>query len=137
MRQGTVLFHKDFIFKDGASGRKLIILLNNLVENFDLLLVRTTSKQGRYPDAQGCRNDKSVYILNPNDDFFEEKTWVQLGEVFAFKPEELLKHHFDGALEIKGCLREPTIKGIVNCLKKTLDVEPYHLDVLKKTTQIS
>lgn len=128
--RGSILYHVSFQFKNGETGQKLLIVLNTPKKNQSYLCCKTTS-QPKYPDTEGCHSERNFYVLNANTDSFPEKTWVQFHELYEFDVPGLLNAHFkDRVLEVKGQLREETIRAIVNCIRRSQDVSEYHLSLL-------
>ena len=132
MKRGTVLFHVRFRFKNGATGKKLIITLNEPTGTDPYLVVRTTSQQKNRPLQEGCHPDRGVFVLNAGHDWFEEKTWIQLHEVFEISLPSFLQDRFRKEVEVKATLKEQTIRAIVNCLKKSPDLTRYQQELLEK-----
>ena len=134
MNKGTILFHKNFLFSDGNTGEKLIIILNVPKNKEPFLVCRTTSKSqfyiNKHINKRGCYSDKNIYYIDANFDWFRENTWIQFYELFELDTAGFLNDHFKGNLEIKGCLRTETIQAIVNCIKKSEDVSNYHMRLL-------
>ena len=130
MNKGTILFHRDFQFHNGQSGEKLIIVLNTPKDNEPYLCCKTTSKQKFGIEREGCHSQKNIYVITPNFDWFKMKTWVQFHELYEVEPEKFLQAHFTGDLDVKGELKENTIRAIVNCIKRSDDVSKYHLTLL-------
>jgi hypothetical protein len=129
--RGTILYHPSFQFQNGGTSPKLLIVLNTPKTNKPYLCCWTTSKQKYGIDREGCRSDKNIYVLNANVDFFQVKTWVQFHDLREFVVTEFLNLHFrDKLLEVKGQLREETIRAILNCIKGSQDVSQYHLSLL-------
>ena len=131
MNKGTILFHRDFQFHNGQSGEKLIIVLNTPQDNEPYLCCKTTSKPKFNIDKEGCHSQKNIYVINPNYDWFKMKTWVQFYELYEFERAKFLQAHFTGVLDIKGELRENTMRAIVNCTKRSDDVSKYHISLLR------
>lgn len=133
MTRGTVLFHTKFRFTDGEIGEKLLIILNTPTPNEPYLVCRTTSKCKYYITKEGCHEDKGIYHIKANRDGFSYDTWIQLSDIFEFTQEELLNaRHVHKTCQIKHCLKENTIRAILNCIWKCDDVTQYQLDLLFK-----
>lgn len=133
LNKGTILYHKAFKFYDSEIGQKLLIILNtpDLNKQEPYLCCKTTSQQKFNIDKEGCHSNKNIYVLNANYDWFQERTWVQFHELYEFDRKKFLQEHFNGNLEVKGKLRENTIKAIINCIKRSDDVSSYHLMLLQ------
>ncbi len=131
MNKGTILFHRDFQFLNGQSGEKLIIVLNTPKDKEPYLCCKTTSKQKFNIDKEGCHSQQNIYVINPNFDWFRMKTWVQFHELYEFEAPKFLQAHFNGSLDVKGELKENTVRAIVNCIKRSDDVSKYNLSLLR------
>jgi len=131
MNKGTILFHRDFQFHNGQSGEELIIVLNTPKDKEPYLCCKTTSKQKFNIDREGCHSQQNIYVINPNFDWFKLKPWVQFHELYEFERDKFLQAHFKGILDVKGKLKENTIRSIVNCIKRSDDVSKYHLSLLR------
>lgn len=131
MHKGTIFYHKAFQFQNGEIGKKLLIILNMPQKDEPYLCCKTTSKQQFNIDKEGCHSNKNIYVLNPNTDWFKEKTWIQFHELYEFEASKFLQAHFKGELEIKGELKGQTISAIINCIKRSEDVSNYHLTLLQ------
>ena len=55
---------------------------------------------------------------------------MQFHELYEFEPQKFLQAHFNGSLDVKGELKENTVRAIVNCIKRSDDVSKYHLTLL-------
>ena len=133
MRKGTILFHPSFEFTNGETGRKYLIVLNtpDIKKSESFLFCKTTSQSRNRPQTPGCHAEKNLYCIEAKSDFSPKKTWVQFFEIFEAVYDEFIKQHFELRLEVKGELKPQTINAIINCIKKSDDVSPYHLSLLK------
>lgn len=131
MDKGTILFHRALEFKDGETGKKLLIILNAPQSSEPFLCCKTTSKQKFDLDKEGCHSSKNIYVLNPAKNTFPLKTWVQFHEIYEFENKSFLSHHFKGNIDIKGNLPTNIVNAIVNCIKKSDDISKYHLGLLR------
>lgn len=133
MKRGTVLFHRDFIFKDGESGEKYLIILNDPSGDEPYLCCKTTSKSKYDITQEGCHPHKNIYLLKAKKDCFPYNTWIQFHELYELTAEELLKAHLgDKTCNITYTLKNETCRAIRNCIKKSIDISPYHLELLFK-----
>lgn len=130
MDKGTILFHREFSFRNGESGKKLLIVLNAPSENQPYLVCKTTSKEKFNIQTEGCHSDRNIYLLNANTDWFTERIWIQFHDLYPLSAPELLRDRFKGQLEIVGKLRKTTIAAIINCIKRSQDISDYYLELL-------
>jgi hypothetical protein len=121
--KGSILFHRKFRFENGEIGEKLLILLNNPDPTQEPYLICRVTSQGKNKSKKfGCQEQKSLFFLPAKEDFFVKDTWVQLYEIYSFEPAGLISDHLAGHLEIKGNLKELTIRQLMNCIKKCQDI---------------
>jgi len=133
MQKGTVIFCRDFIFDDGAVDPKLLIILNDFKEGFNHIAVLTTSVQGKYPFSVGCHASKNVFIIDGNVDFFISRTFVQINRIVEYDPIALNKKILTKRIKIEHTLREETINNIIDCVKKSIDVEINYINIIDAT----
>ncbi|MBI5098345.1 MAG: hypothetical protein HZB30_03780 [Nitrospirae bacterium] len=131
MDKGTILFHRALEFKNGETGKKLLIILNTPQSSEPFLCCKTTSKQKYGLDKEGCYSSKNIYVLNPAKNCFPDKTWVQFHEIYEFNNHSFLQAHFKKDLDIKGKLPINIINAIVKCVRNSDDVLKYHLSLLR------
>lgn len=136
MKRGEVLYSPRFEFKDGGQSPKLFIVLNDPTQTNPALVVRTTSQSKGRRLSPGCFANEGYFVLLAGQDWFRETTWIIL-EVYEYDFKKELAEHFQGNLATKGSLNEETVRAIVNCLKRTEDVTPYHLSVLAKSKKLA
>ena len=82
MTPGTILFDRNFRFKDGTTGNKLFLSLND-GGNGVYVCVKTTSNGHRYNSIAGCQAlDRFPNFFVPKHaSCLEENTWIQLGRI--------------------------------------------------------
>lgn len=131
MDKGTILFHRVHEFKDGETGKKLLIILNTPQNSEPFLCCKTTSRQKFGLDKEGCYSAKNIYVLNPMKNCFRIKTWVQFHEIYEFDNKLFLQAHFNGNLDVKGALPVNIINAIDKCVKNSDDISKYHLSLLR------
>lgn len=78
---GSILFHKDFVFDDGTSKDKYIIVLGGDAES--LVVAKTTSKGKRYRTDHGCQSGspEPAFYLPQGSSCLPEPTWICLGRL--------------------------------------------------------
>jgi hypothetical protein len=131
MTCGTILFHEKFKFTDGEHGKKLLIILNTPSKDEPYLICKTTSKCKYSITKEGCHSDKGIYHIKANFDGFLDNTWVQLDSITEITKEELLNAHFsEKVCKPVHCLKDTTIKAILNCIKKGDDFSQYQADLM-------
>ena len=91
-RAGQVLYHRDFIFTDGATGDKLVVVLNTSENDETSLVLKTTSQSARYSFiTPGCKSSKNVFcIFTECEQGFPDDTYVQMDNIYPINVEQLL-----------------------------------------------
>lgn len=131
MKPGDVLFHKDYKFDDGDTSDKLLIVLAAAPPH-EVMVVLTTSQQHRRELRDGCHTcpAQSYFTFNANLGGFKKTTWVLLTPRLMFVRALELKIN-SGQVKPVLALRDVDLRSVVNCLKKSDDVSPFHLSLLK------
>lgn len=129
---GDVYVHDNFRFSDGTTGKKLFILLNNPTGTEPLLTLKTTSKLKYPPYTPGCNQQKNVYYIPKNSDWFYVDTLVQLEEIF-----EISFSEFQNSMilykNIRHCgpLSSNEFRSLLACLKKNReDISEEHFKLI-------
>ncbi|MBS4056394.1 MAG: hypothetical protein KGZ82_03660 [Bacteroidales bacterium] len=128
--QGKVFSYKQFPFGDGGQSDKLLIVINEPDSFSDYIFVKTTS-QPKCKDTQGCHCSHNLYVLNPGEDLFPKKTWVQFHELYPIPRLAMDAATKYGEAKRIGQLRPQTVAAILNCMKKSEDLSPRELSFLK------
>jgi hypothetical protein len=130
MKTGDVFFYKNFKFEDGNVSDKLLVLLAKAPDH-KVMVVLTTSQQWKRELKDGCHasQEESYFTFNSNLAVFDKTTWIIL------KPRLLYEMGLVARLEKGTVTQLPSLKdvdyrAIVNCLKKSEDVSPFHLSLL-------
>lgn len=130
MKQGTVLFHRDFTFDDGQQADKLLIVLSQ-IRNGQLLAAKTTSQKKSRPTRDGCHigSVESLFTFNANLGGFRTTTWVVL-QPYVLAVADLMQRHFNQTVHVKFYLKDVDLRAVVNCMRKCDDISPHHLSFL-------
>lgn len=131
MKRGEVVFSPRFKFPDGGTSEKLLVVLNEATAKTPHLLLLATSQQGRKITNAGCHSKAGYYIIHPKTDWFEKITWIMFDRIYQFDFARELTEHFKDNLITKTTLTDNTIRAIIECLKKSDDITPYELSLLK------
>lgn len=128
--RGAVFFHPGFEFKNGKTGRKLILLLNTPSKNEPYLFVKTTSQRKNKPLSPGCIKERSLFFIPANTSFFKENTWVVLYERYPIRPNDIANKK---VLKLIGHLDSKTLDKIIDCLfaAEDDDIPPIHRKLLR------
>ncbi len=116
--KGDILFNKKFIYETGATGEKLLVILNSPSQGEPFLFVKTTSQQYDRPKTPGCIGDihRSLFFIPAKKDFFRHDTWVQIYSFEAIDYDYIVSH---SDIRKIGSLKHKTINEIMDCLFKT------------------
>ena len=124
MNVADVISWKKFVFPDGASSNKLLVVVGKHI-NGTLLLLKTTSQPSKFrPDSDGCHSLKSVHRFKRNLAGFREPTWIQFDPPFEKVPTDI---QAAGAHKIF-TLKPNDLAAIKNCYKASPDIS----DALKE-----
>ena len=132
MKKGTILFHKNFPFKDGDSSPKLLVVLNSPTIQDPFLAVRTTSQQKHRPRQSGCIEGKNLFFIEAGKTSFPIDTWIQLYDFYEISHERFMMEFLSGRLDIKGDLPEQMVNALINCAKRSDDISEYQLSLISK-----
>ena len=126
MTPGTILFDKNFVFKDGKKGKKLFVVLND-GSNEIYVCVKTTSKNHRYGIVAGCQAlDRFPSFFVPRDaSCLEENTWIQLEVFYEFGKAELIEKVLSGKIVQIGTLNGNLIRKLLVCATHSEDVTAF------------
>lgn len=124
MNRGAILHHSDFVFKDGSSSAKFLIVLNQTSSSDEpILLAKTTSRKKYRNDTSGCCKQHFCYKINKGASWFDKDTWVLLSDIYPFSQAELLKASLqDKQLSHKADLTPQIIDAITNCCAYSDDI---------------
>jgi hypothetical protein len=111
--RGAIYHHRQLVFQNGVVGKKYLVLLNTPVKDEPYLFVKTTSQKKEKPIKPGCIKDRSLFFIPAGKTFFKKDTWIQLFELYPFKPKEI---DTNNEITIEGSLDVKMIDDIVNCL---------------------
>ena len=134
--RGAIYFHPSFEFKNGDTGKKLVLLLNTPSKNDPYLFVKTTSRQKDKPLRPGCIEERSLFFIPAGTTFFKENTWVELYERYPMRPNDVSKNK---DMKLIGNLDVKTLDKIIDCLfaAEGDDIPPIHRKLLRPPLQES
>lgn len=126
---GAVVKWTGFVFEDGDSSDKLLVILGTKPDLPVIAVLTTTKSRGR-PAKAGCNPDHAsgafYFAKGGMAGSFKEDTWIEL-----YRPQEIDLASYT-ALEQKGDawvvfnLRPDFAAGIRNCLKLSPDTSDHH-----------
>lgn len=128
IRQGAVFFFKDFEFKDGETGDKLIVVLNKEYDpKKDLIICKTTSRQKFRNFQQGCNKKFNYFCFFKNQTPFKKHTWLLLDDLYSIEASKFLNARFQKKLNKIGDIEFSLLKGLIKCIKSLEDIEEIFL----------
>jgi len=94
-KAGQILFHKQFVYSDGTTGEKLLVVLNTCENKDTCLILKTTSKSKWYGYATpGCNSSKRMFCVSKNcEQGFSKDTFVQMNQIYPVNIEDLLREN--------------------------------------------
>jgi len=137
MARGDVYLHSAFPFHDGASGKKLFVVLNDPVNDEPYLVIKTTSNLRGKSFETGCNPRSRVFFIQGKaGSVFPIDTLLQLSDIYEFSGTEFLKGHMvEKVIEHKTTLHHETVAQIINCVKKLKeDISIKHFTLITHKT---
>lgn len=130
---GSIFIHKNFAFKDGEIGKKLIIILGNL--NNHIVAVKTTSQQYDRGLTYGCQpNDRfHNFYLPQGSCFFSKCTWVCLDEFYSFNDNELFLQRAEQNLFYSGDLSLEHLYKLQLCALDSFDITGDQESIIQRS----
>lgn len=126
-----MFFHKNFEFKNGDIGEKLLVLLNTPQEKSELyLFCKTTSNPNRKPTRPGCHPSISLFFIPEKKECFPRDTWLQLFDITPADAASVLQDYWQKYLIEKGRLTDLCIKQLMNCVKLIEDIEEEYKNLI-------
>lgn len=131
-RAGDVLHDAQFKFRDGATGSKLCVVLNDPQGPEPCLVVKTTSQAKRYQGlAPGCHPHKKVFLLAQSANVFPRDTYIQLEEIFEYDSATVLAGYWAQRIRQINKLPDLSLRQLKNCLKKLRsDISDKHYEMI-------
>lgn len=122
MTPGTILFHKNFVFADGASADKYLVVLASAPSH--VLVAKTTSKGTRYRIDHGCQAGSyfAAFLLTQGCCCLPKNTWICLNEFYELNLTQVQGKVIDGAIRQYGLLAPELTKDVQVCASQTDDI---------------
>jgi hypothetical protein len=120
---GTIYLHKDFVFADGTTKDKYLVVLGNL-NNGIVLVVKTTSQGHRYRNDFGCQsaNRFPAFFLPVSSKCFQKNTWICLSEFYELSENNLVQGLATGGIFRIGHLGNTFTRDVQFCAKGSDDI---------------
>lgn len=133
MRPGTVLFFRDFRFKDGSCKDKLVIILNSPKGDDPFLLCPTTSQQHTRKNILGCHASDNYFYIDNKQDKFEKNTWVVFHSIYSFSASAILSSTFQGKVKQKFEMEPSLWRALKNCILQSVDIDQDYLEFIRSS----
>ncbi|MDP2106516.1 MAG: hypothetical protein Q8J76_11030 [Desulfobulbaceae bacterium] len=125
MKSGTILLHKNFVFADGSTKDKYLVILGKGEGVF--VAAKTTSKGHRYRNDHGCQsgNYYPAFLLTVGCCCLKLNSWICLGEFYELDEGKLLQGVVAGNVFRQGYLKDSLIRDVQFCAKGCDDISVY------------
>lgn len=125
MEPGKVLLHRDFVFDDGSTADKYLVVLGRVGDT--VLAVKTTSKGHRYRNDFGCQSASRfpAFLLTAGCCCFPKHTWVCLGDFYEMKADDLAQKLAAGQVYPFGILPDELLRDLQYCAKGCDDISAH------------
>ena len=122
MTPGTILFHKSFVFADGASADKYLVVLGAAPSH--VLVAKTTSKGTRYRLDHGCQAGSyfAAFLLTTGCCCLPKNTWICFNEFYELNLAQVQGKVVDGSIRQYGLLAPELTKDVQVCASQTDDI---------------
>lgn len=133
MTPGTLCVDNNFQYRDGKTGKKILVVLNDGSIGY-YLTVKTTSKDTYKGINYGCQTSDRYpnFFLPRGSCCLHLDTWVMLDDFFEFRSHDVLARHFSGQMNRIGILPEEITKELLNCSINCYDITIAQTAALKE-----
>lgn len=123
MTPGTIYLHKEFLFADGTTKDKYLVVLGNLEKGI-VLVAKTTSKGHHYRNDFGCQsaNRFAAFFFPASSTCFQKNTWICLSEFYELSENQLTQGLATGGVFRIGHLGNPLTRDVQFCAKGSDDI---------------
>lgn len=124
LQVGEILFDPNFVFPDGQTKGKLLIILARSLAN-DYIVARTTSNPQRKSFVYGCHNDEPDpnFSIPQTTGAFPKDTWVCLDYLLNLDDLKLEASVTCGRITQKGPLHVNILKDVMRCAAGAEDID--------------
>lgn len=131
MIPGVIFFYRDFPFKNGATGRKLFLVLGS--KDSIAVVVKTTSRQHGRSAEHGCHPEDRFhnYYLPRTSCALKGETWICLDQFYELNFNHLLQKHFSGEIDHKCDLSRELTRDIQKCAIESPDISSFQEQIIK------
>lgn len=132
MVPGKVLLHRSFVFADGTTKDKYLVIVGRADQK--VLAVKTTSKGHRYRNDFGCQSASRfpAFFLTAGCCCFPRNTWVCLGDFYELDADDLSRKVGLGQVYPFGILPEELLRDIQFCAKGCDDISGHQEEMIDR-----
>lgn len=125
MNPGAILFHKQFVFADGASADKYLVVLANA--GGKVLAAKTTSNGKRYRNDHGCQSGSyfAAFLLTAGCCCLPKSTWVCFNDFYELDLATLQQRVVNGDVRQFGALAPELTRDLLFCAASTDDISAH------------
>ncbi len=125
MTPGSVFFHEQFVFHDGASGEKLFVVLGS--EGNVAVVAKTTSRQRGKGTIFGCQPTDRLhnFYIPQSITYLNKCTWVCLDELYEIDLRKALQLRMQAIIKPVCTFEGEIIREIQNCALLGEDITPF------------
>jgi hypothetical protein len=132
MDPGTLFIFENFVFHDGESANKIIVVLGS--SKATTLVVKTTSKGNRYLNDHGCQSHhrfQNFHLALRSCPVLSKPTWIVLNEFYELKHTILIQKSFSNELKRIGVLSDSLTLDLLNCVLQSDDINPNQTNIIQ------
>ena len=126
MTPGSILHDKNFKFRDGTTGNKLLVVLNDGAGGLCIVLKTTSQEKGK-KRTLGCHlyDRPPNFFIPQGRSWFDLDTWVELNNFFEIDTQSL------SALPQPGTLPADILKDLLVCAIASQDISIAQTQILQ------
>jgi hypothetical protein len=127
---GTIFLHRNFVFEDGTTKDKFLIVVG--AHQDKVVTAKTTSRGHRYRNDFGCQagNRFPAFLLTLGCCCFQKNTWVCLGDFYEMDSSNLQLKIVSGEVFRYGVLDNNLTRDIQFCAKNCDDITEYQEGII-------
>lgn len=125
MNPGTILLHKDFLFSDGTTKNKFLVVLGCDKDIF--VVAKTTSKGHRFRSDHGCQagNYYPAFLLTAGCCCLPLNTWICFSEFYELEAGKLRQGIGCGQIYRQGVLDHSLTRDVQFCAINCDDISSF------------
>lgn len=134
---GEVLHDPSFVFRDGETGNKLLVVL--AVDEAICLVARTTSQPLRKSRSYGCHHEDAQpnFYLPLEAGIFPKDTWLCLDYLTELQAAALQKSLDAGRIKRRSRLTPGVLREILNCAGEAEDTSQAQAAMIRVSLRSS